>query len=119
MTDIILLGPSPAVIANAGTLSTAMDVRQRPLSWLLLPAGWPVGTPLTVQAALTEAAPAEADWHDVVDRFGSAVTLAGAAGQLISVEPGFLMGFRFVRLKVAAALTGERSIQWGSWYLPG
>ncbi|SHJ69636.1 hypothetical protein SAMN02745194_03149 [Roseomonas rosea] len=118
MTNIILAG-SAAVIPNGAATSSGMDIRQRPLSWLLLPSDWPAGVALTVQAAVTETMPAagSADWKDVVDRYGAAITLAGAAGQIIAIEPGLIMGFRWLRLKAAANQLAERSIQWGGWYL--
>jgi hypothetical protein len=109
-----------AIIASAATASTPMGLWLRPLAWLLLPLGWPAGTPLTFQAAVTEAVPtADIDWHDVVDRFGSPVTLSGTAGQLVVVEPGLLMRLRHLRLKVATPQLADRSIQWGTWDLQG
>ena len=119
MPENIILGSAAAVIANGTALSSGMDIKQRPLSWLALPDGWPAGVALTVQAAVTEAMPAagSADWKDVVDRYGAAITLTGAAGQIIAVEPGLIMGFRWLRLKAAANQAAERSIQLGGWYL--
>ncbi|WP_338662642.1 hypothetical protein VQH23_21135 [Pararoseomonas sp. SCSIO 73927] len=121
MPQNIILSGSPVAIANAATLSTGFDLQQRPLSWVQLPTDWPAGTPLMIQAAVTDDMPVagSAEWRDVVDRTGAAITLSGAPGQIISVDPGLVMGLRFLRFRVASALSGARSLTWGGWYIGG
>lgn len=104
-----------ATIANAGTVSSEVNVGSSTIVGIIMPAGWTAAN-IGLQALVAEpsALPKVPVWGTVVDQAGTDVVLATgpAAGEYVAIAPASqLTGLGRIKLVASAGQGAERIVQ--------
>ena len=84
-------------IASGTSLSAAVPLGQKTLVGVIVPAGW------TAASITFQGTPDDSNFYDLYDGAGNAVSLTGAAGQFIQVDPAKWRGVTGIKLRSGTA----------------
>ncbi len=88
-----------ATIAAGTALSPEVALGEKTLVGIIIPAAW-------ITAALTfQATPDDTNFYELYDGAGNEVTLTGAAGQFVQVDPTKWKGITGIKLRSGTAGT--------------
>ncbi len=91
-------------IENGGTTSGTIDLQGRGLVMVILPASF-TGTAITFQAS-----PDNSTFYDLYNTANTQLSMTVTQGRAYMIDPGDLVGVRYLKLKSGSAEGAERTI---------
>lgn len=82
-----------ANIAAAASLSPEVALGEKTLVGIVIPAGW------TAASITFQATPDDMNFYELYDGAGNEVTLTGAAGQLVQIDPTKWRGITGIKVR--------------------